>query len=280
MNKVRYRTVWISDTHLGSRAAQSRHLASFLKDVRCDKLYLVGDIVDFWRLRSKPYWPACHHKVLRRILKRAQQGGDVIFIPGNHDEAARKYVGFNMGGICIRDNDIHTTADGRKLFVVHGDEFDLVVQSSRLLSRIGGAAYEWLVFTNRWYNAVRMRLGLPRRHFSMWVKGKVKSACQYISAYEEALIHEATRRKVDGIVCGHIHKPEIIETGKVQYFNCGDWIEHCTALVEHYDGRIELVQVNLDTAPPDDHDDHGDLAFEFADEPGAGRLVGELIGSN
>jgi len=260
-DRTHYRTVWISDAHLGSRASQSRELARFLKHLRCDKLYLVGDIVDFWRLRSKPYWPACHHKILRRVLKRAQQGSDVIFIPGNHDEAARKYIGFNVGGVHIREHDIHITADDRKLYVVHGDEYDLVVQNSKLLSALGSAAYEWLVTSNRWYNAVRMRLGLPRRHFSMWIKGRVKSACQYISAFEETLIREASRRKVDGIVCGHIHKPEIIEDGEVQYFNCGDWIEHCTALVEHYDGRIELLHHQHDTPSADD--DHDDDLIEF-----------------
>lgn len=274
---VRYRTVWLSDTHLGSRASQSVELARFLKRVRCDKMYLVGDIVDFWRLRSRPYWPACHHKVLRRVLKRAQQGSEVIFIPGNHDEAARKYIGVNIGGVEIRRRDAHVTADGKRLLVTHGDEFDLVVQHSKLLSVVGSTAYEWLVRSNRLYNALRLRLGLPRKHYSQWVKGKVKKACQYISTFETALQNEAEKHGFDGVICGHIHKPEILEDREIRYYNCGDWIEHCTALVEHYDGSMELIYITRDLPAIEDLDDLDDDLLDFEDVS-AEMVARELVG--
>ncbi len=241
-----YRTVFISDTHLGSRASRSRDLAAFLEQMHCEKLYLAGDIIDFWRLGNKPYWPPCHHRVLRRILKLVQQGTQVIFVPGNHDEAARRYCGMDLGGVQVMREDIHETADGRRLLVVHGDEFDLIVNSSRLLNIIGGTCYEWLVTMNRHYNNVRLIFGLPHRHFSRYIKSKVKSACKYMSDFESALALQAQNREVDGIVCGHIHKPEIREQCQPQYFNCGDWIEHCTALTEDHAGTFQLVRYNCE----------------------------------
>jgi len=246
--RERFRTVFISDTHLGSRAARSVELAAFLKRIECEKLYLVGDIIDFWRLRSKSYWPPCHHKVMRRVLKLAQKGTEVVFIPGNHDEAARTYVGTDFGGIRIERDDVHETFDGRRLLITHGDEFDMVCTHSRLVSMLGGVAYEWLVLINRWYNGLRTRLGLPRKSFSQYVKGKVKKACQFISAFEDTLVNLTVDRGLDGVVCGHIHKAEAID-GDVQYFNCGDWVEACSALVEHADGTMEIVFPLIDSQP-------------------------------
>ncbi len=241
--KLKYRTIFISDTHLGSKGTRAAELSQFLKHVRCEKLYLVGDIIDMWRLKSRWYWPKKHNDVVRRILKHAKRKKtQVIYIPGNHDDGARQFVSLNFGGIDIKMHDVHETIDGRKLLITHGDQFDLVVKHSPLLSALGGMAYEWLLRVNRWYNWGRERMGLPYASLSQAIKAKVKSACTFISNFEEALSHEARKYKLDGVVCGHIHKAEIRqEEGQVQYFNCGDWVESCTALAETFDGTIELL---------------------------------------
>jgi UDP-2,3-diacylglucosamine pyrophosphatase LpxH len=241
MSRVKYRTVWISDTHLGSRGSQGPELARFLKRIDCERLYLVGDIIDFYRLRNRSHWPKCHNEVVRRILKLIKRGTEVIFIPGNHDEALRQYVGMNFGGIHIRMKAIHECADGRKLLVTHGDQFDLVVKHSPMLSLIGATTYEWLLLINRHYNRIRRWRGLPYWSLSQYIKLKVKRACIYVSRFEETIIREAGEMGMDGVVCGHIHKPEFRE-GEIQYFNCGDWIESCTALVEYHNGELELIQ--------------------------------------
>jgi UDP-2,3-diacylglucosamine pyrophosphatase LpxH len=244
--RTKFRTVWLSDTHLGSKGCQADELARFLKRIDCERLYLVGDIVDFWRLRrGRSHWPQNHNEVVRRILKLVKRGTEVIYVPGNHDEALREYAGMEFGGIVLRLNDVHVTADGRKLFVTHGDQFDLVVKHSRLLSLVGSAAYEWLIYLNRRYNQFRQWRGKPYWSLSQYIKLKVKSACTYVSRFEDTLLQEAKERGLDGVVCGHIHKPELIEAIDVpnglSYLNCGDWIENCTALVEYQNGEIELL---------------------------------------
>lgn len=240
--KLHVRTVFISDTHLGSKGARAKELSKFLKHVRCDTLYLVGDILDCWRLRSKWYWPDAHNDVVRRILKHASRGTRVVLIPGNHDDAARQFVHMAFGGVEILPQDEHVTADGRRLLITHGDQYDLIVQHSRWLSMLGSVAYEWLLKINRCYNYGRQRLGLPYASLSQTIKLKVKRACTFISKFEEALAAEAQRCGLDGVVCGHIHKAEVrTMPGGVTYYNCGDWVESCTALVEHADGRLELI---------------------------------------
>ncbi|MFN3168048.1 MAG: UDP-2,3-diacylglucosamine diphosphatase [Phycisphaeraceae bacterium] len=240
--KLQYKSVWISDTHLGSKGARAKELARFLKQVRCDRLYLVGDILDCWRLKARWYWPAEHNDVVRRILKHASRGTEVVYVPGNHDDAARQFVHMAFGGVEVKPHTTHTTADGKKLFVTHGDQYDLVVQHSKLLAVFGSIAYETLLKINRHYNVVRRWLGLPYASLSQAIKLKVKRACTFISKFEEILAHEAHKRGMDGVVCGHIHKAEqrTMEHG-VEYLNCGDWVESCTALVEHADGRLEIV---------------------------------------
>ncbi len=235
-----YRTVWISDTHLGGRGCRAAELSRFLKHLRCERLYLVGDIVDMWRLRQRWYWPHEHNEVVRRLLNQARHGCEVIFMPGNHDEAARQFAHLEFGGIRTVPYAVHVTADGRRLLVIHGDQFDLVVKHSRLLSVLGSVAYEWLLTFNRFYNAGRRVIGRPYFSLSQAIKLKVKSACQFISRFEQTLLEEAERRGLDGVVCGHIHKAEVVD-GPIQYYNCGDWIEGCTAVVEHHDGRMELI---------------------------------------
>lgn len=240
--KLEYKTVWISDTHLGSKGARAKELARFLKQVRCEKLYLVGDIIDCWRLKSRWYWPAEHNDVVRRILKHASRGTEVVYVPGNHDDAARQFVNMAFGGVDIKKHTEHTTADGKKLFVTHGDQFDLVVQHSKWLSVLGSVAYETLLKINRHYNVVRRWLGMPYASLSQAIKLKVKRACTFISKFEEILAQEAHKRGMDGVVCGHIHKAEQREMDEgVLYLNCGDWVESCSALVEHADGRLEII---------------------------------------
>ncbi|MCX5660290.1 MAG: UDP-2,3-diacylglucosamine diphosphatase [Planctomycetota bacterium] len=240
--KLRYRTVFLSDTHLGSRGSRAAELARFLKRVRCDRLYLVGDIVDISSLRQRWHWPAEHNDVVRRLLKIAGKGAEIVYIPGNHDASLREYLFVTFGGLRFCAHDTHTTADGRKLFITHGDQFDLVVQNSPLLAALGTWTYDWLLMVNGVCNAMRRRVGLPNASLAQAIKLKVKAACKLVSNFEGSLKGDARRRGVDGVVCGHIHKPEIRrEPGEVEYYNCGDWIENCTALVEHEDGRLELI---------------------------------------
>lgn len=241
--RTTFRTVFISDLHLGFRGARARECAAFLKRVECERLYLVGDIVDMWALRQRWRWPVCHNQVVRRILKKAQRGTVVVFIPGNHDEAARPYAGLELGGVRVAQQAVHALADGRQLLVTHGDQYDLVVQSSRMLSLLGTWAYDNLVALNRTVNTARRLVGLPRWSFSQHVKKRVKGACTFISRFEEVLLKEARRRGLDGVVCGHIHEPRVHTQDGLLYANCGDWIERATALVEHADGRLEVLDV-------------------------------------
>ncbi len=237
----RYRTIWISDIHLGTRGCNADMLIDFLDSVDSDTLYLVGDIVDGWQLKKRFYWPTGHNDIVWRIMKRARRGTRVIYIPGNHDEMFRQFTGMNFGGVEIRRKHIHTTADGRKLLVLHGDEFDTVMLAHRWLAVVGDAAYTVLMTLNRRVNQIRQWLGMPYWSLSKVAKHKVKNAVAFISRFEEIVAHEAGRRRVDGVVCGHIHTAEIRQFGAVTYYNDGDWVEGCTALVEHEDGRMEVL---------------------------------------
>ena len=237
----RYRTIWISDVHLGTRGCNARMLIDFLDSTDSDALYLVGDIVDGWQLTKGWYWPPRQNDVVRCVLTKAKHGTRVIYIPGNHDEMFRQFAGMTFGGIEIRRKAIHHTADGRKLLVLHGDEFDAVVMCHKWLAFLGDAAYGLLLRLNVVINAVRRRLDLPFWSIAKHAKHKVKNAVEFISRYEEALAHEARARGVDGIVCGHIHTAEICDFDGIEYYNDGDWVEGCTALVEHFDGRMEVL---------------------------------------
>jgi UDP-2,3-diacylglucosamine pyrophosphatase LpxH len=238
--RARFRTVFISDLHLGAGGVRAREVGAFLKRIDCQTLYLVGDVIDMWRLKQRWHWPEANNRVVNRILKMAKRGTRVVFIPGNHDEAARRYAGLTFGGVEIALQDVHTTADGRKILVTHGDQFDLVVRHAPLISALGSWMYDWLVRLNLRYNWVRRRLGLEYWSLSQFLKQKVKSACNYISRFEEALLEEARRGGYQAVVCGHIHKPEV-RGGEVAYYNCGDWVESASAIVEHDDGRLELI---------------------------------------
>ena len=235
------RTVWISDVHLGTPGCNAELLLDFLKSTECETLYLVGDIIDGWQLRKGWYWPTRHNDVVRCILKKAKHGTRVVYVPGNHDEALRDFTGLNFGGVEVVDDIIHRTADGRDLLVIHGDQFDGVVLYARWLAFLGDHAYTLLLKLNQVVNAVRKLLGLPYWSLSSHLKKKVKNAVQYVCSFEAAVAHAASERGADGVVCGHIHTAEIRQIGDVTYYNDGDWVESCTALVEHFDGRIEIL---------------------------------------
>ena len=237
----RYRTVFISDLHLGSRGCKADCLLDFLRHVESEYLYLVGDIVDGWRLRKRWFWPDQHHEILHRLLTRAAQGTEVIYLPGNHDEALRRWIGRTFAGVRILHDVIHHTADGRRLLVIHGDGFDGVCREMKWLALLGSVAYDASLRLNTWVNLLRRWLGLGYWSLSGFLKEQVKAVCKFIDRYEHTIALEAQRRGACGVVCGHVHKPEMRTIEGIHYFNDGDWVENCSALVEHWDGRLELV---------------------------------------
>jgi len=239
--RLKFRTIWISDTHLGTPGCNAEMLLDFLKSVECETLYLVGDIIDGWQLRKGWYWPPKHNDIVRSVMKAAKHGTRVVYVPGNHDEMFRDYTGLQLGDIELMPEAIHVTADGRRLLVLHGDIFDSVVLYARWLAFLGDSAYTLLLKANKGVNLVRRRFGLPYWSLAAHLKKRVKNAVQFICRFEEAVAHAAADRGVDGVVCGHIHSAEIRQFGAVTYYNDGDWVESCTALIEHADGRIEIL---------------------------------------
>ena len=237
----KYRTIWISDVHLGTKGCNAGMLIDFLDSVDSETMYLVGDIIDGWRLKKKFFWPDSHNDIVWRILKRAKRGTRIVYIPGNHDEMFRQFTGLHFGGVEIRRAAFHTTADGRRLMVLHGDEFDAIMLAHRWLAFVGDALYHVLMGLSRRVNAVRRWFGLPYWSLSKVAKHKVKNAVEFISRYEEVVARAAGERGVDGVVCGHIHTAEIANFDGIEYYNDGDWVEGCTALVEHFDGRMEVL---------------------------------------
>jgi len=238
---ARYRAIFVSDVHLGTPGCRADALLDFLRHTESDDLYLVGDIVDGWQLRRRWFWPQSHNDVVQKVLRKARKGTRVHFIPGNHDEVARQFTGHAFGGIDILPEAIHVTADGRRLLVIHGDQFDCVVQCAPWLARLGDAMYTLTLAINRHFNAARAGLGLPYWSLSQFLKHKVKNAVSYIGAFESALAREARERGLDGVVCGHIHKAEVRMLDGVLYCNDGDWVESLTALCEAADGTIGVV---------------------------------------
>jgi UDP-2,3-diacylglucosamine pyrophosphatase LpxH len=237
----RYRTIWLSDIHLGSPGCQADFLLEFLRLHAADQLYLVGDILDGWQLRRSWYWPQAHNDVVQKLLRMARKGTHVVYIPGNHDELTRQFIGLSFGGIRILEDAIHTTASGRRLWITHGDLFDGVMKHARWLAYVGGQLYELLLKLNRLVNWARRRLGLPYWSMSQYLKHQVKNAVNFITDFEHVMTTEARRRGCDGVVCGHIHKAEIREIDGILYCNDGDWVESLTALVETFDGELKLI---------------------------------------
>ena len=238
----RYRTLFISDVHLGTRGCQSGLLLDCLRRIDADTIYLVGDIVDAWRLKQVWHWPQEHNDVVQKLLRRVRKHARVVYVPGNHDEFLKDYLGVHLGGVEVVERAVHVGADGRRYLVVHGDQFDMVVRHARWLALFGDRAYDAALWFNTYLNAVRRALGLTYWSLSQWAKLRVKSAVNFIGDYEQALVGEAKRHGVDGIICGHIHHAAIHDRLGIRYMNCGDWVESCTALVERYDGTFELIR--------------------------------------
>ena len=237
----KYRTLFLSDLHLGTRAAQAELLLDFLKYHDAETVYLVGDIVDGWRLKKGWYWPQAHNDVVQKFLRKVRKGVRVIYIPGNHDEFARNYTGLTFGGIEVVSEAIHKTADDKKIIVMHGDQFDIVVCNARWLAYLGDWAYRVAISTNTWVNTARRLSGLGYWSLSAWAKMKVKNAVNFIGDFEKTLALEAKRKNADGIICGHIHHATIKQIEGVLYINTGDFVESCSAVVEHEDGHFEII---------------------------------------
>ena len=237
----RYRTVFVSDIHLGTRGCQAALLLDFIRNMECESLYLVGDIVDGWKLKSGWHWPQAHNDVVQKLLRMARKGTKVVYIPGNHDDKVRDFCGVHFGGLIVARDAVFQGLDGRRYLVTHGDEFDGVINHARWLAFVGDYGYRLLLSLNTHWNNIRRRLGFGYWSLSAFVKVKVKNALQFIENFEAAVAEEARRRGVDGVICGHIHKAEMRMIGDILYINDGDWVESCTALVEHLVGRLELL---------------------------------------
>ena len=237
-----YRAIWISDVHLGTSGCQANYLLDFLKHNDAKTFYLVGDIIDGWKLRKTWYWPGSHNDVIQKLLRKARKGSEVIYIPGNHDEMARQFFGLSFGDIQVKEDVIHTTLDGKRLWVTHGDLFDGVMQYAKWLAYVGDSLYSMILVLNRWFNNIRVKMGLQYWSLSQFLKHQVKNAVSYISSFETIMAREARHRGCDGVICGHIHKAEIREIDGLIYCNDGDWVESLTALVETLEGELKIVQ--------------------------------------
>ena len=237
----RYRAIFLSDIHLGTAGCKAEHLLDFLRHNESDVLYLVGDIIDGWALRSRFYWPQAHNDVVQKVLRKARKGTRVYYIPGNHDEVARQFCGLNFGDVAILEDAVHELLDGRRLWVVHGDFADGVIRHVKWLAHLGDFLYERLLWINRHFNNLRARLGFGYWSLSQYLKLRVKNAVSFISDFERVLIREARRRGYDGVVCGHIHHAEIRTVDGGLYVNDGDWVESLTALVETHEGELRIL---------------------------------------
>ena len=237
----RVRTLFLSDIHLGSRSAKAEFAIDFLRHHEAERIYLVGDIVDGWRLKRSWHWPQAHNDLVQKLLRQARKGTEIVYIAGNHDEFLRDFQGTHFGGIVVADRAIHEGADGRRYLVIHGDQFDAIVHNQRWLAYLGDKAYDLAIQINRVVARVRRATGRPYWSFSSWAKVRVKKAVNFISDFQDVLAQEARRSHVHGVICGHIHHAAIEQIGETCYMNTGDWVESCTALVEHLDGRFEIV---------------------------------------
>ena len=245
----RLRTAWISDVHLGTRNSKAAALLDFLRDYELETLYIVGDLIDTWQMRRGIFWPQAHNDVIQKLLRKARKGTRIIYIPGNHDELIGSFCGY-YGHIAIEKQAIHLTADGRRILVIHGHELDTVVQNARWLAFAGDLGYQFLLGLNPVINFVRRRFGLGYWSLSAYAKKRVKDAVNFIGAFEAAIVHYAERHGVDAVLCGHIHSAGIRQIGNVTYYNCGDWVETCSALVENFDGEMELLNFSPFLEPP------------------------------
>ncbi len=241
MSTLKFRSIWISDVHLGTPGCQARYLLDFLKHTESENLYLVGDIIDGWAMKRSWFWHQTHNDVVQKLLRKARHGTRIVYLPGNHDEGARQFIGLMFGEIRIEDELIHQTADGRRFLVLHGDRFDGVVQCAKWLAIVGDRLYGFTLTLNFWFNRLRSRLGLGYWSLSQFLKHKVKTAVNFVSSFETAVAADARARGLDGVICGHIHKAEMREIDGVLYCNDGDWVESLTALVEMPDGELRII---------------------------------------
>ncbi len=240
-NVRHFRTLFISDVHLGSKAAKADFLIDFLRHHEAETIVLVGDIVDGWRLKRNWYWPQAFNDVTQKLLRKARKGTRIVYIPGNHDEFLRDFPGTHFGGVEVAERMIHEAADGKRYLVLHGDEFDVVVRHARVVAYLGDWAYDAAIAINVVFAAIRRRLGLPYWSFSSWAKQQVKTAVNFIGEFQKVVVEEARRNNADGVICGHIHHAVITEIDGIRYINSGDWVESCTAIAEHHDGEMELI---------------------------------------
>jgi UDP-2,3-diacylglucosamine pyrophosphatase LpxH len=245
----RYRTIFISDVHLGTRGCKAEYLLDFLRHNESDVLYLVGDVIDGWALRNGFYWPQAHNDVVQKVLRKARKGTRVVYVLGNHDEFGRQFVGLEFGGISLCDQAEHRLADGRRLWVVHGDLADGVIRHAKWLAHFGDQLYDFVLWLNRHFNTLRARLGFDYWSLSAYLKHKVKNAVSFISSFEQVLVREARRQGYDGVLCGHIHHAEIRSVDGLSYCNSGDWVESLTAIVETLDGELQIVRWNEILSP-------------------------------
>ena len=243
-----YRSIFISDVHLGTKDCRAEYLLNFLNSVDCQNLYLVGDIVDLWSMKKGIYWKESHNEVIRAILKKSKNGTRVIYIPGNHDEAFREHIGVTFGDIEIKENCIHETADKRHFYVLHGDVFDSAVTCSKFVSLFGDHLYDFLLWCNRLVNRFRIKFGMPYWSLANYIKSRVRNALSYIERYQDAVMHAAKHKAVDGVICGHIHHADVTEKDGILYCNTGDWVESCTAITEKHNGEISLIHWTEQTA--------------------------------
>jgi UDP-2,3-diacylglucosamine pyrophosphatase LpxH len=238
----RYRALFVSDLHLGTKACQAEAFLAFLRGNAAARIYLIGDIVDFWRIRRGVYWPQSHNDVLQKLLRKARKGTELVLIPGNHDEALRDYCGVKFGGIAIERNTIHVSADGRRYLVMHGDELDVVVRYAKWLALLGDWSYMLALWANTHFNVLRRWFGMPYWSLSAYLKHRVKRAVNYIGEFETALAQEARRHGAQGVICGHIHHAAMRQVRDVMYINTGDWVESCTAVAETEEGTFEIIR--------------------------------------
>lgn len=248
-HKLVYRSIFISDVHLGTIGCQAPVLLDFLRRTKSEYLYLVGDIIDGWRLKQRWHWPNNHNLVFQKILKKARKGTKVTFIPGNHDEFARDYDGHVFGEIPVRNEMEHITLGGRKILILHGDQFDGVVRCAKWLAHFGSWAYDLTIVLNGWLNYFRRRMGLPYWSLSGHLKSRVKEAVKFITSFEDAVVHYAREEGAQAIVCGHIHHPAMREIDGILYLNDGDWVESCSALVEELDGTLSIIKWHVGEEP-------------------------------
>lgn len=266
---TRWRSIWISDVHLGTKHAQVDALLAFLRTTKSEYLYIVGDLVDGWELRKGWYWQDSYNTLIQKILRKNRKHTKVVYITGNHDEFLEAFVGLSLGGLTLVRQAIHEAADGRRYLVIHGHQFDGLTHFNRLLERVGSEVYNWILDLNLWFNRLRRRLGLGYWSLAAYLKTKAKSSVQYITNYEAAMVRLAQSQQVDGIICGHIHRAEIRSIDGLAYLNCGDWVESCTALVEDFSGNLSLIHFHANS-------DDGAGRGAWAHDPGP-HGVPELV---